>query len=128
MKIDKNNDNHMIAEEGKVLRRISDGWVAGNEIYLGYTYYLNGELLEEPLLELPEHYEEVDEALIEETPDEAFDTEAEVLIDPETSLMSLPEPVQEQPLESTQVRLTELLATALNEIEVLKKEVAELKK
>lgn len=66
--------------------------------------------------------------IIEDTPDEAFDTEAEVLIDPETSLMSLPESVQEQPLEPTQVRLTELLATALNEIEVLKKEIAELKK
>ena len=127
MKIDKNN-RHLIADEGKVLRRISDKWIAGTEIYLGYTYYLNGELLEEPLLELPEHYEEVDEVIIEDTPDEAFDTEAEVLIDPETSLMSLPESVQEQPLEPTQVRLTELLATALNEIEVLKKEIAELKK
>lgn len=127
MKIDKNNNNHMIAEEGKILRRIADGWNAGREIYLGYTYYLGGEQLVEPLLEQPEHYEEVDEVIIEETPDEAFDTEAEVLIDPETSLMSLPKPVPEQP-EPTQVRLTELLATALNEIEVLKKEVAELKK
>lgn len=128
MKTDELNNKHLIAEEGKVLRRISDKWIVGTEIYLGYTYYLNGELLEEPLLELPKHYEEVDEVIIEETPDEAFDTEAEVLIDPETSLMSLPEPVQEQPLEPTQVRLTELLATALNEIEVLKKEIAELKK
>lgn len=128
MKTDELNNRHLIADEGKVLRRISDSWNAGTEIYLGYTYYLNGELLEEPLLELPEHYEEVDEVIIEDTPDEAFDMEAEVLIDPETSLMSLPEPVQEQPLEPTQVRLTELLATALNEIEVLKKEIAELKK
>ena len=127
MKIDELNNRHLIADEGKVLRRISDSWTAGSEIYLGYTYYLNGELLEEPLLELPEHYEEVDEVIIEETPDEAFDTETEVLIDPETSLMSLHEPVSE-PLEPTQVRLTELLATALNEIEVLKKEIAELKK
>ncbi|WP_449039161.1 hypothetical protein [Parabacteroides goldsteinii] len=127
MKTDESNNRHLIADEGKVLRRISDGWIAGEEIYLGYTYYLDGELLPEPLLEQPEHYEEVDKVILEETPDEAFDTEAEVLIDPKTSLMSLPEPVSE-PLEPTQVRLTELLATALNEIEVLKKEVAELKK
>lgn len=48
------------ASERKVLRRISDGWIAGQELWLGYTYYLNGRKLGEPLLELPEHYEEVD--------------------------------------------------------------------
>lgn len=48
------------AAKGKSLRRISDGWIAGKEIYLGYIYYLGGRKLEQPLLELPEHYEEVD--------------------------------------------------------------------
>lgn len=48
------------ADEGKVFRRISDGVIFGNEITLGYTYYLNGEKLEEPLWELPEHFEQVD--------------------------------------------------------------------
>lgn len=48
------------ASEGKLLRRISDNWIAGKEIYLGYTYYLGGRKLDQPLLELPEHYEEVD--------------------------------------------------------------------
>jgi hypothetical protein len=48
------------AAEGKVLRRKSDGHVFGNEIYLGYTYYLHGRKLEEPFFELPEHYEEID--------------------------------------------------------------------
>lgn len=48
------------ASEGKVLRRISDNQMFGNEIYLGYTYFLSGTKLVEPLLELPEHYEEVD--------------------------------------------------------------------
>ena len=57
MKIDKLNNRHILADEGKVLRRISDGQLFGNEIYLGYTYYLSGEELPEPLLELPEHYE-----------------------------------------------------------------------
>lgn len=48
------------ASKGKILRRKSDGYIAGQEIYLGYTYYLSGIKLVEPLLELPEHYEEVD--------------------------------------------------------------------
>lgn len=52
--------NKITANEGYVLRRISDGFIYGNEVYLGYTYYLNGEKLEEPLLELPEHFEEVE--------------------------------------------------------------------
>lgn len=47
------------ASEGKVFRRKSDGWIAGKEIHLGYTYYLDGRKLVEPLLELPEHYEEI---------------------------------------------------------------------
>ena len=49
------------ASEGKVFRRISDGSIFGKEIHLGYTHYLNGKKLEEPLLELPEHFEEIDE-------------------------------------------------------------------
>ena len=53
------------AQDGKVFRRISDGFIFGNEISLGYTYYLNGEKLEEPLLELPEHFEEIDEPVME---------------------------------------------------------------
>ena len=48
------------AAEGKVLRRKSDGYIAGQEIYLGYTHYIDGIKLVAPLLELPEHYEEVD--------------------------------------------------------------------
>lgn len=75
MKIDELNNNHITAEEGKVLRRISDSQLFGNEIYLGYTYYIAGEKLEEPLLELPEHYEEIDDPA-EET----------ILIDEDTPL------------------------------------------
>ena len=60
MKIDTNNQNHITAEEGKVFKRISDGFIYGNEINLGYTHYLHGELLDEPLLELPEHFEEIE--------------------------------------------------------------------
>lgn len=54
------------ASEGKVFRRISDGFIFGKEINLGYTHYIGGEKLEEPLLELPEHFEEIDEPVRED--------------------------------------------------------------
>ena len=60
MKIDTNNQNHILAEEGMVFKRISDGFIYGEEIYLGYTYYIGGVKLEEPLLELPEYFEEIE--------------------------------------------------------------------
>lgn len=53
------------ASKGKVFRRISDGFIFGKEIHLGYTYYIGGKKLEEPLLELPEHFEEIDEPIME---------------------------------------------------------------
>ena len=58
-------DRIIKASEGKVFRRISDGFIFGKEIYLGYTHYLGGNKLEEPLLELPEHFEEIDEPVRE---------------------------------------------------------------
>lgn len=57
----KDNKAHWIADEGKVFKRISDGFIFGNEIYLGYTYYLNGEKLSEPKLEVIEDFEEVED-------------------------------------------------------------------
>lgn len=54
------------ASEGKVFRRISDGFIFGKEINLGYTHYIGGKKLEEPLLELPEHFEEIDELVRED--------------------------------------------------------------
>ena len=53
------------AKEGKVFRRISDQKMFGKEIYLGYTYYEYGTLLDVPFLELPEHFEEIDDPNIE---------------------------------------------------------------
>ena len=58
---DKENKAHWIADEGKVFKRKSDGFIFGNEIYLGYTYYLNGEKLPEPKLEVIEDFEEVED-------------------------------------------------------------------
>ena len=63
----------IVASKGKVLRRISDGFIAGPDLYLGYTYYLHGEKLDEPLLELPEHYEEID--ILEELNDNDINTD-----------------------------------------------------
>ena len=54
------------ASKRKVFRRISDSFIFGNEINLGYTHYLGGKKLEEPLLELPEHFEEIDEPVRED--------------------------------------------------------------
>ena len=98
MKIDELNNNHITAEEGKVFRRISDSQLFGNEIYLGYTYYLSGEKLEEPLLELPEHYEEIDDPA-EET----------ILIDEDT------------PLEDTNIEETEIIEDQPTDIEQKKR-------
>ena len=60
MTVDKNNSKHIIADEGKVFQRKSDGFVYGKEIYLGYTYYIGGKKLDEPHLEVVEDFEEID--------------------------------------------------------------------
>lgn len=86
MKIDELNNKHITAEEGKVFRRISDNQLFGSEIYLGYTYYLGGEALAEPLLELPEHFEEIDNPAEEEI----------VLLDEDTPLEETIETVPEE--------------------------------
>ena len=59
-------DRIIKASAGKVFRRISAGFIFGKEIHLGYTHYLGGKELEEPLLELPEHFEEIDEPVRED--------------------------------------------------------------
>lgn len=68
------------ASEGKVFRRKSDGAIFGSELTLGYTYYIGGVKLDEPLFELPEHYEEID-APIDEQIDEGYEgvTETEAV-------------------------------------------------
>lgn len=56
---------HIIASEGKVFKRIEDGVIMGKDIYLGKTYYMDGEELETPIDEVASDYEEVDENTIE---------------------------------------------------------------
>jgi len=62
MTIDIENNTHIIASDGMVFKRISDGLIYGTEIFLGLTYFISGVKLVEPLQELPEHFEEVSEA------------------------------------------------------------------
>lgn len=64
----KQIENHIIADEGKVFRRIADGFVYGKEIYLGYSHYIGGVLQDPPHLDVPEDFEEIDDT--EEIPPE----------------------------------------------------------
>ncbi len=52
--------NHISADEGKELRRISSGEVFGSELDLGYSYYIGGVLQVPPHLDVPEDFDEVD--------------------------------------------------------------------
>lgn len=48
------------AEEGKVFRRKGTEDIFGDEIWLGYSYYIGGVKLDEPHLDVPEDFEEID--------------------------------------------------------------------
>lgn len=50
----------MIADEGKIFRRVVSGEDFGEEIYLGYSHYIGGIRQNPPHLDVPEDFEEVD--------------------------------------------------------------------
>ncbi|MBO7214965.1 MAG: hypothetical protein J6V66_05660 [Clostridia bacterium] len=54
------NMNKITASEGKIFRRKADGMLYGKEIYLGYVYYIGGQLVDTPHLDTPEDFEEID--------------------------------------------------------------------
>lgn len=58
MKIEQKTITTLVAEEGMLLRRKSDSWVAGEQITLGYNYYEAGVGLSQPKMETPDDYEE----------------------------------------------------------------------
>ena len=59
-------DRHLIADEGKVFRRKGTEEIFGEEIYLGYSYYINGVLQNPPHYDVPEDFEEIDKPVEEE--------------------------------------------------------------
>ena len=60
MKIEQRTITTIKADEGKLLVRKSDGWVAGEQVTLGYNYYEAGVALSNPRLEQPDDYMEID--------------------------------------------------------------------
>ena len=60
MRIEQITTTKIIADEGKIFRRKSDGVMAGPVIPLGYDYYDAGVGLAHPYAMKPEDYEEVD--------------------------------------------------------------------
>lgn len=54
------HDTHIIAAEGKILRRKSSGETYGREIYLGYSHYIGGVRQIPPHKDMPEDFEEVE--------------------------------------------------------------------
>lgn len=63
-------DNHIYAERGMVLRRISSGEIFGNELDLGYSHYIGGVLQVPPHLDVPEDFEDIEEEYQEPMPEE----------------------------------------------------------
>ena len=60
MKIEQITRTIIKADEGKLLVRKSDGWIAGEQVSLGYNYYEAGVALSSPRLETPDDYKEID--------------------------------------------------------------------
>ena len=74
MKLEQKTITTIVADEGKMLVRKSDGHIAGESVTLGYNYYEAGIPLPKPHLETPDDYEEqdkpiiLDEEVVSETP------------------------------------------------------------
>ena len=60
MRIEQMTISKMVAVDGRVFRRLSDGMICGEEITLGYAYYDAGVGLAHPHAARPEDYEDVD--------------------------------------------------------------------
>ena len=56
----------LIADDGKWLRRISSSEIMGEEIALGNSYYIGGELQDVPHEDTIEDFEEIDAPIEEE--------------------------------------------------------------
>lgn len=126
MRTDEHDNKHLIADEGKQLRRVSDGWIAGNEVFLGYSYYLDGKPLDAPLLDRACDFEEVDASIdVDNITDETFEAVVDLAEVSEVMPLALQEdlPPLQDPAE---IRLKDLLVKAFAEIDALKKKVTEM--
>lgn len=71
MKIDENDNKHIIADNGKVFRRKSDKTIWGNEVYLTEVNYNGCDILDEPIQLTVEDFEEIPKpVIIEDDSDE----------------------------------------------------------
>ena len=52
--------NHITASEGMTFRRKQSGEIMGEDMWLGYSYYIGGVLQDPPHLDVPEDFEEID--------------------------------------------------------------------
>lgn len=66
MKIDENDNKHIIADDGKVFRRKSDKTIWGNEVYLTEVNYNGCDILDEPIQLTVEDFEEIPKPVIVE--------------------------------------------------------------
>ena len=60
MKLEQKTITTIVADEGKVLVRKSDGFIPGDRYTLGYNYYEAGIPLSEKKMESPDDFEEID--------------------------------------------------------------------
>jgi len=56
----------LVADEGKVLRRIASDEIMGRELWLGYSHYIGGVRQTPPHLDVQSDFDEVDEPEPEE--------------------------------------------------------------
>lgn len=62
--------NHLTADNGKILRRKGTEEIFGEEIWLGYSHYIDGVKLAEPHLDVPDDFEEIDDPEKDRPPEE----------------------------------------------------------
>lgn len=59
----KIEENHYLADDGKVFAKKTNGVICGDELFLGYSYYDDlGNKLDEPHLDTIDEYEEIEDA------------------------------------------------------------------
>ena len=97
MKIEQKTITTLVAEKHTLLRRKADGWVAGEQITLGYNYYEAGVALAQPKMETPDDYEEFPKP---------EDYEAPVIIDQNKRLERMTQLIEQEKREFKERGLT----------------------